>query len=79
MNATLASRLAMAAFMLHDDQGHSTLEHYIAVLKGLRPNSPGGESPPGSISRLQGRQVCTWAVLGEVKGVLLYAGNKTTL
>ena len=34
VNAVLASRLARAAFMHHDDQWHDALKHY-ATLKGL--------------------------------------------
>ena len=34
MKAALASGLAMAAFMHHDDQGHTALKHYVP-LKGL--------------------------------------------
>ena len=34
MNAALTSVLTRAAFMHHDDKGHSTLKHYTA-LKGF--------------------------------------------
>ena len=34
MNAALARRLARAAFMHHDDKGHSAVKHYAAI-KGL--------------------------------------------